>query len=988
MNKLHIKKAITLLLVVPLMLSCVRDLTTESGIGTALYSRQFIASLGDDTRLCFEDGEYAWEGREQIGIYTSNGEVVNRPVNILLEEESCRASFTLSTTQPITQGSVMAYLPYSARNDVKQSGSVMMSIPMSQTQSVAGVFNLSNMPMVSCCDVVGDGSTPQTIYFRPLGAFLAVNIYSSNRSCVGEKVRYVVFESTTTAVSGAFAVNLEGDTARMQVEGTSKSVMVKMQEQFAVTRNESDNNVVYLALAPGEHAGTLTVYTNKGIYEYEYAPEGEIVRNSYRQVNINLRSAKRQKSAPLTPSNNIVAHRGGSREAGASSHPDNSLAAMRYAQSLGCMASEMDIYRTSDNRVIVAHADGNLNINGLHPWEHTLEEIRLAGKLKNGEHIPTLEELVEVTVVPGSCTRVQLDVKKVTNMPDISVEAGKLACNIINDYNAEAWFELCATGHKTVMQDLHSYVTACGIYVGWSTDWTPEKIISEGRRDFSDWVNVSCKNGMNADWGGIGSNDLQDYLDEGMKVSVYCLDKEEYYSHAVYDETFVQKYLDNIDKFYCILTNYPKWLLEQRVGKCRDYYVYGAPVGRGDDELVAEGVAMTQVALSSSGTYSCTGYFHNTSSPSRILINTDNKSPKFPCYALGADGRLVQVQSAEEAPEAPSFDVDGVRTLTVNFNQMTYEFERVTTLNALPDDHVAYYPTIDYTANGRTKTWMRQSLDWDGGKCAGTLKLGTRPAAGSATGGYGALSYLSTVRVAAYDDVESGGSVEGSSEHAAAGGRLYTPSEILTGVPSAGVEILHYLADWPTPYRNQAMITDAAGNTFAIGALNASSLADNLQSPTLTMQLQGICPYGWHVANAQDVYDMLCAAAAAKGVEVPAAEQMLGTWSVADVLRSAAGWSTTPQRSDAAVNFGFDLYPSGVRTHSEGFSSLGESGLMFVCMPGDRYTNDGTDTGSKISGVNCCWTVGPVTATGEEVAVGTNHIVGTAAMSLRCVKNY
>lgn len=30
------------------------------------------------------------------------------------------------------------------------------------------------------------------------------------------------------------------------------------------------------------------------------------------------------------------------------------------------------------------------------------------------------------------------------------------------------------------------------------------------------------------------------------------------------------------------------------------------------------------------------------------------------------------------------------------------------------------------------------------------------------------------------------------------------------------------------------------------------------------MQIQGICPYGWHVANVQDFYDMLCAAAAAK----------------------------------------------------------------------------------------------------------------------------
>lgn len=987
MNKLYIKKAVTLLLALPLMFSCVSDLTTDSDIVSTQYSREFITSLGNDTRVNFEDGEYAWEGREQIGVYTSNGEVVNKPVNILLDKESGRASFVLSTAQPLTGGDVMAYLPYSATNDTKGSGSVLVNIPMSQTQNVAGVFNIANMPMVSSCKVEGDASEPQTMYFRPMGAFLAVNVYAYHRATEGEEVRYVAFESKKTAVSGMFSVNLASDMSQMRVEGTSKSVMVKMQNKFAVTRNQSDNNIVYMVLAPGTHEGTLTVYTNKGIYEYEYTAK-DLERNSYRTVNVALRSTKRKKSAPLKPNNNIVAHRGGGREWLSASHPDNSMVVMRYAQSLGCMAAEIDIYHTKDNRVIVGHADGNLCINGLRPWEHTLEEIRLAGKIANGEPIMTFEELIEATVIPGSCTQVQVDVKKVDNMPEVSAKAGRLACDLVKEYNAEAWFEFCVTGHKTVMEMIHQYIKDRGIYVGWATDWAPSKIINQGRRDWSDWVNVSCKNGMNANWGGIGENDLQDYLNEGMKPSVYCVDMDAFYSHAIYDETYIQKYLDNSDKFYCILTNYPKWLLEQKAGKSRDYYVYGTPVGRGNNELVTEGLPMLPVALSSSGTYSCTGYFHNTNTPSRILINTDNQSPKFPCYALGENGRLVQVQSAEEAPEAPAFDIDGMRTLTVNFNQMTYEFERVSTLNALPDEHVSYYPTAEYTANGRTKTWMTQSLDWDGGKNARTLKLGTRPAAGTATGGYGIESYLSTARVAAYDDVESGGSVEGSTEHAAAGGRLYTPSEIITGVPSAGVDLLHQLADWPVEYRNQARITDAVGNSYVLFGLDAAALPANLHQPALTMQVQGICPYGWHVANAQDVYDLLCAAAAAKGESAPGMESMLGVWNVADVLRSEQGWNNGSKTHESAANFGFNLYPSGVRTYAEGFSSLGQTGSMFICMLGDRYASDGSTTGSKISGVNCGWYMGPVDANGLGVTISSNHIMGSTAMPVRCVKNY
>ena len=193
MNKLYIKKAMVLLMALPLMFSCVSDLTTDENIVSTLYSHQFITSLNDDTRVNFENGEYAWEGREQIGVYTSNGEVVNKPVNILLDKESGIASFTLSTAQPVTGGNVMAYLPYAATNDAKGSGSVLVNIPMSQTQSQAGLFNLANMPMVSSCKVEGDGSTPQTMYFRPLGAFLAVNVYAYNRTTEGEMVRYVTF---------------------------------------------------------------------------------------------------------------------------------------------------------------------------------------------------------------------------------------------------------------------------------------------------------------------------------------------------------------------------------------------------------------------------------------------------------------------------------------------------------------------------------------------------------------------------------------------------------------------------------------------------------------------------------------------------------------------------------------------------------------------------------------------------------------------------
>ncbi|MBR0394558.1 MAG: hypothetical protein IIX04_05575, partial [Alistipes sp.] len=486
--------------------------------------RDFYVNFDQKSRL-FLDEEmcYAWEGLEHVGVYASkHNELSNRPYNITLNKETGLASFSVITSTPITEGEVMAYMPYTALNDTRHSGKVQMSIPMSQTQSVGGVFNVENMPMVSSC-TISDGVQSPSLYFRPIGAFLAVNVYTSSRAREGEKVRYVTFDTEDSAVAGTFDVDLAAGKEELKVEGTSKSVVVKIVEPFLVERGNKKNNTVYMAIAPGTHRGVLSVHTNKGVYKIDYEPE-EITRNSYRVVNVELRASNRTKSEPAPANNNIVAHRGGSKEMGTSTHPDNSLAAMRYAQSLGCMASEMDIYCTKDEKVIVYHANSKGLINGLCPCLCTLEELRLAGKLANGEHIPTLEELLEVTMVPGACTKIHFDPKllktETTNYYDAAVRTCELACKIVSDYGAQKWVEFIMIGNETVTKQVHTTIKSYGINVCWTNNGTPASIKKKG---YADWVNVACTSGMNSSWGGTGSNDLQDYIDAGLKVSVYCV---------------------------------------------------------------------------------------------------------------------------------------------------------------------------------------------------------------------------------------------------------------------------------------------------------------------------------------------------------------------------------------------------------------------------------------------------------------------------------
>ena len=171
------------------------------------FRLDFAVNFDQESRLFLDEQmRYAWEGYEQIGVYASKySELTNRPYNISLDKETGLASFSLLSSTPVTEGQVMAYMPYATLNDSRHSGNVQLSIPMSQTQGVGGVFNVANMPMVSCCSIDSNAETQQ-LYFRPLGAFIAVNVYSSNRSCVGEKVKYVTFDSENTAVAGTFNV--------------------------------------------------------------------------------------------------------------------------------------------------------------------------------------------------------------------------------------------------------------------------------------------------------------------------------------------------------------------------------------------------------------------------------------------------------------------------------------------------------------------------------------------------------------------------------------------------------------------------------------------------------------------------------------------------------------------------------------------------------------------------------------------------------------
>lgn len=288
---------------------------------------------------------------------------------------------------------------------------------------------------------------------------------------------------------------------------------------------------------------------------------------------------------PAACSNTVVAHRGGAAECGA---PDNSMAALEYAMSLGCYGMECDIYWTKDNDIIVAHANGDCKVNNLQPWTATVAELRAAGRLSNGEELPTLEEFIRRVMVEGNCTRLVLDVKRVDKpyaQPEYVINAARRACEIVTEMKAKHFVELICTGFNLdAMKAAHNCAVIAEVPIGMNSSRSGKEY---GTLGFG-WANLSAASGMDAAAGGKGSCSLEEYEKAGVALSVYNVDQRAGDGNAVYSTAAVNYYIANYKRFRTLCSNYPKWL----IGKIdHAYKVYDGIRSEADFEAFEESLA-------------------------------------------------------------------------------------------------------------------------------------------------------------------------------------------------------------------------------------------------------------------------------------------------------------------------------------------------------------------------------------------------------------
>ena len=463
------------------------------------------------------------------------------------------------------------------------------------------------------------------------------------------------------------------------------------------------------------------------------------------------------------------------------------------------------------------------------------------------------------------------------------------------------------------------------------------------------------------------------------------------------------------------------------------YYLYGASVPR-----YATIDLSAQMNKKEQDIYAFDTYFAAEGN-NPVLLNKNSRTLAYPYYALAADGTIATIASEADAlPAGPQIDIDGMRTLTVDFKQMTWSWERITTVNCLPDDMVADYPTKDYvTPRGTYKTWMTRNLNWDGGDGIGSYTLGCPLVfmpTNKDTGGYNSktdpiYSYRNTaLRNPACDDTENGGPIVPDAAITAVGGRHYTFYEYLTGAPRGGL-MEEYYSEWPAPYTVGKEVRDAADYTVLFEGLTSAAVMAYTgreeefwrDHPVSRIQIQGICPYGWHVANFQDWYDLLYAAydfgsknnggytptkpsfsntvygnssATYKINVVPYLRISKSLWTInGKCLWDEAGSlypinegtaTKSPDSVEIASNseeFGFNLPPTGWRVMSLGWQDLGLKTHVWIPMP--------TTATYSGNGHTCYmgWRLVAMTNNGNWI-FRDNYQNGNVAHGVRCVKNY
>ena len=213
----------------------------------------------------------------------------------------------------------------------------------------------------------------------------------------------------------------------------------------------------------------------------------------------------------------VVAHRGFWKTDGSA---QNSLTALRKADSIGCYGAEFDVYLTIDNQLVVHH---DRSRNGVSMISDSTSKIT-ALTLKNGETVPTLDAYLNTAKHFNNSTRLILEIKSLGDERRERLAAALVIDKLVN-YGLMEQTDIISFSKAVCLEVIHLAPQMRVQYL--EGDLSPQELKELGFvaadyemdvfRQHPEWIDECHQLGLEVNvWTVNKEEDLREFLDKGV----------------------------------------------------------------------------------------------------------------------------------------------------------------------------------------------------------------------------------------------------------------------------------------------------------------------------------------------------------------------------------------------------------------------------------------------------------------------------------------
>lgn len=270
-------------------------------------------------------------------------------------------------------------------------------------------------------------------------------------------------------------IHADAKTQQYFSNGISLSSYLFKPGNDTITSVISNSGKDYSYSLSGKNAGWFSINGDKIILKPRYQKKFFSMKQV--QFSVVAKENKKvisRKTFTLLPDtfhkNPVIAHRG----AWKNTHlPENSVAALKAAISLGCAGSETDLHMTEDSALVINH---DPVWAGIPIQKNTLATLRKTN-LSNGEPLPLLEDFLKV-IKQQAGTKLILEIKPSEKGREWAKETVKKVMEKIHQMQAQAWLAYISFDYEILKEILKIEPSAHVQYL--NGDKSPEELKKDG----------------------------------------------------------------------------------------------------------------------------------------------------------------------------------------------------------------------------------------------------------------------------------------------------------------------------------------------------------------------------------------------------------------------------------------------------------------------------------------------------------------------------